>query len=193
LNIRKYYSIRTGKNPSGSKLTLDLTLALFQGIYQDFEERCYFQEYFGYSCVDDGDVPGRIGNNISAYFLFKLRKDNIWPINHFCLGYSEADLFDVIELIYDHISKPVSGRFHSYGNCGRHYSIFDTEPGQEEYRTKINELLKDYDDGYELSPIGEIIHLPLLGTEPLISEEPPTYDPDNVDIIVQEAIRVNLP
>ena len=185
---RKYYSIRTGKNPAGSKLTLDLTLSLFQAIYQDFEQRGYFQEYFGYYCVDAEQVPGRIGNNISAYFLFKLRKDNIWPINDNCLTYAEADLFDVIELLYDHVSLPISGRHHTYGNCGWHYDTFDKESGQEEYRTKINELLRDYDVGYELSPIGEIIHLPITGTEPLIKSKPPTYDPQNVDSVLQEAI-----
>jgi len=186
---RKYYSIRTGKNPAGSKLTLELVLSLFRGIYHDFEERGYFQEAFGYYCVDADQVPGRVGNDIYTYFIFKLRKDNMWPIYDSCLEYSESDLFDVIELLYDHISKPISGWNHTYGNCGMHYNTFDKEPGQAEYLTKINDLINDYDNGYELSSTGEIVHIPLTGTEPLINDESLTYDPQNVDRTIQEAIN----
>lgn len=189
MNNRRYYSIRTGKNPAGSKLTLNLVLDLFQGIYQDFEERGYFQEYFGYYCVDDGQVSGTVGNNIPAYFLFKLRKNNLWPVNSACLEYTESDLFDVVELLHDHISKGVIGRNHTYGNCGMHYTTFDKESGQNEFRDRLNELLKDYNDGYELSLIGEIVHLPLSGTEPLLNNPPPPYDPKNVDSLIQYAIN----
>lgn len=163
-------------------------MKLFFSIYRDFKERGYFQEAFGYYCVDADQVPGSIGNDISAYFLFKLRKDNIWPIDDKYLDYTESDLFDVIELLYDHVSKPMTGRNHTYGNCGMHYSTFDKEPGQAEYLARINELLNDYAVGYELSSSGEILHIPLTRTEPLINNKPLTYDPQNVDRVVQAAI-----
>lgn len=162
--------------------------SLFGHLYIELAQAGYFQESFGYDCVDSGEVPGKIAN-ISAHFLLKLRKHDLWPIVQNYLQYDESDLFDVIELLFDHVSKPVQGIYHSYSDCGWHYDTFDKKPGQDEYRTRINELLKDYEDGYELSPIGEIIHLPLAGTEPLVNEEPPTYDPANVDRVLQNAIN----
>ncbi len=168
---------------------MPLMVRLFGHLYNDFEGRGYFQETFGYYCVDAGEVPGKAGNDINAYLVLKLRKDNLWPIDEKCSKYDESDLFDVIELLYDHVSKPLSGMHHTYGDCGWHYDTFDKQPGQDEYRAKINEVLKDYDGGYELSPSGEIVHLSLAGTEPLINNPPPPYDPKNVDPLIQEAIN----
>lgn len=164
-----------------------MIIKLFDHLYNDFEGRGYFQEAFGYYCVDALDVPGTVGD-INAYLMLKLRKDCLWPIDDKCSAYTESDLFDVIELLYDHVSKSISGFYHSYGDCGMHYDTFDKKPGQGEYRTRVNELLRDYNEGYELSPEGEIVHTALAGTEPLINDESPTYDPQNVDHIVQEAI-----
>jgi hypothetical protein len=185
---RRYYSIRTGKHPLGSKLDLITLLRLFNALYSDLERRGYFQEAFGYTCVDAGDMLGTIGADIEAYFLIKLRKDNLWPIRDKDQNYSEEDLFDVIELLYDHVSKPMDGFDHSYGDCGWHYNTFDQMSGRNEYRTRINELLKDYKDGYELSQEGEILTLAILGTEALFEDNPPLYDEENVDRRVAAAI-----
>ena len=59
--------------------------------------------------------------------------------------------------MYDHVSKPISGRYHSYGDCGFHYDTFEKRPGQDEFRQEINDLFKDYGN-YELSYIGEIFN-----------------------------------
>jgi len=73
--------------------------------------------------------------------MLELHKENLWPIGAKCLGYSEDDLFDVIEFLHDHVSRPIDGYFHSYGNCGYHYSSFNKEEGQAELRTRMNRLL----------------------------------------------------
>ncbi len=187
---RRYYSIRTGNHPSGSQLDLPLMIKLFHHLYKDFEEKGCFQEAFGYDCVDSGQVPGKAGNDINAYFFLKLRKDNLWPIDVKCWYYIESDLFDVIELLYDHISMPVSGINHSYGDCGWHYNSFNKIPGQDSYRTRINELLMDYNEGYELSPQGEILHTAITGTETLLNDKPLPYDDKNVDSLVKDAIGI---
>lgn len=49
------------------------------------------------------------------------------------------------------------GSFHSYSQCDWHYSTFDTVPGGARYRKIMNEILADYQDGYELSESGEIL------------------------------------
>jgi hypothetical protein len=120
-------------------------------------------------------VPGIAGEDEEAYIFLKLRKNNIWPIEHYLDNYTEDDLFDIIELLFDHISKPLKGRFHSWGNCGYHYDTFDKEAAQQEFIVEVNKLLKDYGN-YELSKYGEIVNLAIPGTEPLMEEEIPEYD-----------------
>ncbi len=74
-------------HPTGSMLIMSLLTQLFQNLYNEFENRGYFQQAFGYTCVDAGEMLGTIGD-INAYLLLKLRKDNLWPIQEKCLDYS---------------------------------------------------------------------------------------------------------
>ena len=149
--------MRTGKNPTLVRIDLPLLKKLFVNIYQDFQRRFYFQEAFGYDCVDAGFVPGITGNDIEAFLFRKLRKTDLFPIETHIERYSEDDLFDVIELLYDLVSKPTKGNFHSWSNCGWHYSEFDKNVGQSEFLSQINPQLNDYQEGYELSQKGEIL------------------------------------
>lgn len=77
---KKYYSVRVGKNPLASNVGLDVLLRLFKEVYLGFSRKEYFQEAFGYDCVDAGEVPGKLGIDIEAQMLRKLRKPNLWPI-----------------------------------------------------------------------------------------------------------------
>lgn len=153
-----------------------------------FWSKEYFQEAFGYECIDAGPVAGTLGSDIEAQILRKVRKIDLWPVKDKCLEYSEDDIFDVIEFLYDHISKPLEGFYHSYGECGWHYQSFDTELGREEYRREINEILQDYKDGFVLSENGEILALAEKGLENLFHANLPTHDPGNVEVRVNAAI-----
>lgn len=184
---RQYYSVRTGKNPLASQWDLPILLKLFNDLYTNFEVKGYLQEAFGYLCVDDGDVPGTLGKDIEAQILRKVRKQDLWPINKTCMNYSEDDLFDIIEFLYDYVSKPLDGTYHSWNNCGWHYNKFDPDTGRQEFRSEINEILREYKDGYELSVAGEILALPERGQESLLNATLPVYDPDNVEKRVEGA------
>jgi hypothetical protein len=185
---RRYYSIRTGKNPDGSRYDLPILLRLFSDFYLEFLNKDYFQEDFGYYCVDAGDVSGKLGPDIEAQMFRDLRKPGLWPIQETYKSYSEDDLFDVIEFLYDHVSKPIDGYFHSYQDCGYHYDTFDKKTGQQEFRDGINQFLCDYKEGYEISDKGEILECPEQGLENLFAASLPTDDPDNVEQRVQAAI-----
>lgn len=185
--LRRYYSIRTGKNPRGAQIDFATLGSLFYSAYSQWLEAGYFQEHFGYSCVDEGDVPGKLGTDVAATLLFHLRKENLWPIPHKFAGYAEDDLFDAIEFFHDHFSKPVEGYFHSYAQCGWHYHTFDSHAGRLEFRERVNQLLESYKGGYELSEAGEILELPQPGTAPLLSANLPTSD-TNVTSRVNSAI-----
>ncbi len=185
MSARRYYSVRAGKKPH---LDLPNLLGLFFALYSDLDAKGCFQEAFGYYCVDQGDVPGTSGADYESYWFRKLRKSNLWPVESRYQEYTEDDLFDVIEFLYDHISMPVKGRFHSYGNCGWHYETFDQLEGREEYRAEINNFLVDYGEGFELSEDGEIVILGLPGTESLLEAPLPPYDEQNIESRVQTAI-----
>jgi len=189
MSERRYYSIRTGKNPTGKCLDLSSLKRLFIALYNDFSSRGYFQETFGYYCIDLGDVDGKAGRDIEAYMLWKVRKSGLWPIDEKYKDYSEDDLFDVLEFLYDHISKPISGREHTWGDCGWHYHEFDKQAGQDEFKAEVNRFLLAYGDGYELSPLGEMVSLAEPGMEALLEAQLPKYDPQNVEAVVEQAIR----
>lgn len=185
---RRYYSIRTGKNPDASRYDLPILLRLFSDFYLEFLNKDYFQEDFGYYCVDAGDVSGKLGYDIEAQMFRAIRKPDLWPIQEKYKSYSEDDLFDVIEFLYDHVSKPIDGYFHNYNACGYHYNTFDKKTGQQEFRDGVNQILCDYKEGYELSDHGEILESPEQGLENLFAASLPTHDPDNVEQRVQAAI-----
>lgn len=184
---RRYYSLRTGKNPKGAEIDLKTLKVLFRSVFIQWEEAGYFQEHFGYCCVDAGDVPGKLGSDINATMLFNLRKEMLWPVLSHIDHYTEDDLFDVIEFLHDHTSKPLEGYYHSYSGCGYHYNTFDGASGRKEYRERINQLLETYKSGFEISDIGEIMECAQPGTAPLLAVDIPTCD-KNISIRVETAI-----
>lgn len=187
--MRRYYSVRSGKNAGAVQLTFDQLRTQFASAYDHFNRADYFQEYFGYWCVDSENVAGKLGTNIEGQFLRRLRKDDLWPVREKVAHYSEDDLFDVIEFLYDHISKPLEGHFHSYGGCGTHYYTFDRDAGRVEFRDELNDFLRDYGEGYELSVDGEILTVGQPGLATLEAAELPRFDPENVESRVASAVR----
>lgn len=188
-NIRRtpYYSVRTGKNPLAAGFDLDILRDMFKTQFAYFESEGYFQEALGFECVDAGFIPGTLGHDIEGALLLALRKRNLTPINSKIANYAEDDLFDVLEFLYDHCSKPITRHYHNWGNCGWHCETFDREPGRLEYRERMNKILELYGQGYELSSAGEILILADNGLSGLFEAPIPTNDPDNVKARVQAA------
>ena len=129
---------------------------LLPNVYSQFSRKDYFQQAFGYHCVDLGRVAGTLGYDVEAAVFLRLRKDNVWPIGENHLSYTEDDAFDVVEFLYDCVSKPIGGSEHTFMGCGWHYNEFDQETGRREFRSDINNVLRDYQDGYELSEDGDV-------------------------------------
>jgi hypothetical protein len=125
---RKYYSQRNG-NTSSSGLSLE--------------------------CVDaEEPTIGKLGRKPEVSITLDLKKGKLYPISLFLSDYSEDDLFDMIEYLYDHVSKPVETEntpFHSYNGCGFHYDTFDKTEGQKVFAERINRLLESYGEGFELN------------------------------------------
>ncbi|WP_454759401.1 hypothetical protein [Caulobacter segnis] len=185
---RAYYSERTGKNPSGGKIDLKTLKSLYRSEYDRWDSDGYLQEHFGMNCVDVDFIPGKLGRDIGARMLFLLNEDGLWPIRQQLDAYSEDNLFSVIEFVFDHISKPLTGHDHAYNQCGMHWETFDQLAGIAEYRASVNALLARYANGYELSPTGEVMELGPLGTANLLEAEVPIAD-HNVSGRIDAAIK----
>jgi hypothetical protein len=185
--MRVYHSRRTGKTKG---IDLPKLCDALQCTYTDFASRQYFDEAFGKQCEEQGYLPGSAGPDIDGYFLRILGTRGLWPITEKYKNYTEDTAFDVVELLFDLVSKPKEGYFHNYGGCGWHYSTFDQPAGRSEFRNAINDFLGSYGDGYELSPAGEVRSLLSPQLSILISNELPKYDTEHVTLPVEHAIAL---
>lgn len=188
MSPKKFYSERVGKNPLGGNLDLPGLKRLYMTFFKQFETKGYFQEAFGYFCVDADQVAGNLGDDINAAMMIALFKGDLWPIHERIENYTEEDLFDIIEFMHEHISEPTGGRYHDWNQCGHHYTHFKKSTGRAEYRDKLNPILDRYADGFELNDNGEIMTLPPNGIAPLLTEELPHPDKENVTSRVDAAI-----
>lgn len=184
---RNYYAARKGISEP-MPMDLQLLKKVFLQIYQEFEDNLYFQEATGYDCVDHGEIRGLWGSDIEAFIYLKLRMNNIWPIQKNIKSYDEPTLFTIIEFLYDYASKPLDKWYHKWDQCGWHSSKYDRDKGRTEYRMRINESLKDYSQGYELSSKGEILEIAPTGLEHIFKEIIQTDDPKNIDTRRKNAI-----
>lgn len=189
---RKYYSARTGKNKNYSHFNLDVLKKLFLDIYREFSDEGYFQQAFGYDCIDNNFVCGTLGENIKDRIYRILRKEIEWPITEYSLIFSsEDDVFDIIEFLYDYVAKPIKtpDAYHQFGGCGWHYSRFNKKAGQKEFLTKINEVLIDYGNGFEIDINGRILIKDDIGLSNIYSANIPTTNKNikiKVDLSVQK-------
>ncbi len=189
MSNRSYYSQRAGREVATAALGLVDLKRLFKSQYEQLEQEGYFQQDLGFHCVDSGFNPGLLGTDLQAEILLSLRKPDLWPVHSTIDKWSEDDLFDMLEFLFDHISMPTERHFHDYSACGWHCHKFDRVSGRTRYREKLNRLLRAYDSGFELTEQGEVVAIPPTGFEPLMSAELPEYDDANVTSRVDAAIN----
>lgn len=178
----RYFSQRTGVNPNLRGLPLADLTGLFVRVYDQLCQDGYFDEAFGFHCVDDGHIQGKV-RDIELELLLAIRKKKLWPIGELAQNYSEDDLFDMVEFLYQHVSKPVDGTMHSWNECGMHWETFNQSEGRREYRERMNQVLMHYEKAFELSENGEVLHKPEAGFEPIFNADVPSKDSSVVDRI----------
>lgn len=187
MSNRSYYSTRAGRS-TGKSLDLAALKRLFLAFYSKLYESDQLQEMLGKDCPDDPELFGVAGRDVESYVLWRVRKPNLWPLHKRVDAYTEDDLFDMIEFLYDHVSQGVDGYMHHHGGCGMRFSTFDRASARARYREAINPLLADYEPGYVLSTAGEIENLPEAGFANLVVAGLPSADPENVD----DRVRVSV-
>lgn len=181
-----FYSIRHGLNKNKDGFSLEDFKNLFVKVFDSLIIDGYFDENFGFWCIDNHHIEGNI-KDIELEILLKIRKKNLWPIKNNIQNYTEDDLFDIIEFLYFYISKPIEGKYHDYGDCGMHWETFNKVEGQKEFIQKINDIFDMYEGKFELSYSGEVLSKPEAGFENIFNADVPTKD-ENVSERVNSAI-----
>lgn len=171
----KYYSLRAGTYPNIDGLTLNDTVDLFVRVYNQLKCDGYFDEAFGFYFEEiDSFISGTI-KDIDLEILLKIRKKNLWPLSTYASSYTGDDFFDIIEFLYQNVSKPIDGT--------SHWETFNRQDGQQEFRDKINSVLAHYKKKYELSERGEILQKPDAGFELIFEADVPSEDKNIIERI----------
>lgn len=174
--IKTYYSER-----KKGKTSKDLSSIgkHFIEIFDSFQRHGYFDEAFGSYCVD-GNYSGYLNKSLDDSLKFVVGK-KVWRFEDNWEKISEDNFFDIVEFLYTHISKPVSGEYHSYGDCGYHYQTFDKAAGRQEFCDEINSLISDYKDGFFLASNGEIQQLVSQALQRIIGKNTPTSEKESIE------------
>ena len=182
------YSLRKGTNPNIRGLPLKQILGLFVRLFTQLRTDGYFDEAFGFICVDAGEVDGKV-RDPELEMLLTIRKTGLWPVVEKAPFYSEDDFFDMLEFLNIYVSKPIDGTMHSYNQCGMHWESFNKLVGQQEFRTKVNMVLAHYEHKFELSGNGEVLHKPEAGFEPIFDADLPSKDSNIVSRVNAATLR----
>ena len=161
---QEYFARRKGVSPY-AKTSLPLLRRMFLSVFKRLRDDYYFQEALGYRCIDQGNVYGTWGKDREAFVFSKLKMEKLWPIEKHIDSWDEAQLFTMIEFLYDHVSARRQGTYHVYADCGWHGTTWDQEAGRRKYREEVNGILRGYAPGYVLSDEGEIMELTPQGLE----------------------------
>lgn len=171
------------------KIDVKTLRRIFGDILHGYSERGYLQKTFGYECVDADIVPGEKGSSLASFLLTDaliVTQDPVWEN----LGtLEEKQILGIHEVIFHVIARPVGGTYHSYGNCGWHYTTFDVPAGQADFVEAVNKYLRLYPPGYRLTDEGV---LELLMEEPastILDASLPQAAPQAVQERVRRAVR----
>ncbi len=152
-------------------------------IFTHFHKKDYFKEKLGVNCNDNPADANNLANILLGLTPFPLNK---WLESDI----SENNIFDILEFLFDHISKPneivemMSETNYSFYD----YSSYNQVEGQKEFVLIANVSLKDYGVGYELAQDGKILTVGNEGLEQILNAEILQYDEINVDSKVRNAI-----
>jgi hypothetical protein len=183
---RDYYSIRTGKINPDKEANFEYLKKSFMIAYNKIRNDEYFIEYLG-EFSDRGYIAGLLGD-VEGILYVNLRKENLYPIEEHINDYSEEDLFDIIEFLYDHCSKVTYGNFKDEDTGNFFYRIFDKFEGKKYFRELLNPILGIYKVGFEISEDGEILLLADKGLSTLLDAEIPTNDVEHIKNKMDTAI-----
>lgn len=185
---RPYFLERTTKPKTPTrKRSFERFQASALALMAAFEESGWFAKHLGQACVDAEWLYGRAGGDLCRYIHRATGLKLDWPLSE-PLTLDQAELFTLIEFLFDHASEPLDGSFHNWNGCGMHWEQFHDPGGQEHWRTQVNLLLETHGLDYHLSEGGEIQTRGEPGLARLHQAPPPsTGEPDRFETMVERA------
>ncbi len=169
---RPYWAQRHGE--AARSIDLQTACSLFRSVVETLLAEDLFQEWAGYTCVDDGYVAGRGGKSPEAFAFRKTRLHGLWPPDQNWDRWTESQLLTAVEFFHDVVANPTAGRRHTYLGCGYHATAFSRAAGQTRYRSEVNEFLADFGDGFEINVSGEVVRNVPTAFEALADDELPS-------------------
>jgi hypothetical protein len=143
---RPYWSERR----SGDGIPIMAVTREFARIVGSLEQRGYLEEAFEKDCVDERSTV-----NPAALLHDLTGRPDLWPLDTIELSVVPDAFFDLIEALYDIVSRPRNRSYHSYSDCGWHHSDFSRQSGRSVYAWQINRLLDRSNLGIRLATEGE--------------------------------------
>jgi hypothetical protein len=176
--MRPYYSDRKNRK----QLSIYELYEKLKNLYLLFKEDEYFKE----AGIQGGEIPKQIEYKASLSISFQPFPITAWDESDI----TEDHIFDTIEFLYDHVSKP--GEWGDLtpdtGYTYQDYLSYDTEAGQSDLRQAANIFLLNYKGGFELNKEGQILALGSDGLQDILNVKIEPYDEINVDSKVRSAI-----
>jgi hypothetical protein len=175
---RRYYAAR--KRPHS--LSIDDLYFKFQHLYLLFLERDCFAE----RGLKKDETPASIKHEASLALTFQPFPITKWSAEEV----TEDHIFETLEFLYDHVSKPgtwtdlsTDSGFNYYG-----YDGYDRSAGRAEFREAANAFLLDYAPGYQLTEDGLVVELGTHGLQHILDAPIVQFDEANVDSKVRDAV-----
>jgi hypothetical protein len=185
MSLGNYFSDRSGVDKSNNCIDLVMLRKLFFEVFRSFYENNYFLPAFGcydgYS--DSGWMTGGLGKDIEAGLFLRLKKIDLWPFEIHYYSFSDDDIFDLIELLYEFVAIP------TISNNGQLQDL-DYIKGRIDFRAKINDFLPLFEEGYILTESGKVEHISIDGMEDLLDEKPAVIDEKNIDSRITNAVAL---
>ena len=142
-------------SPQNAQIELGFLCECLADIVRDLDDKGYFAIPFGGTYQGWG-YEASVTSYPVDYVKRKLHKD-LWPVNEKSHSYSEEDVLNIIEFIHEHVVAPGAD------------SEVAAEIAQSYFRNEINDLLRFYGAGYELSSEGNILSLVPTGLQDLLT------------------------
>jgi hypothetical protein len=186
MDDKKYYNERINKMER-EKYEFNELKRYFLNLFKRLEKECYFQEFFGYTCTD-GDVVGKLGEDIEAEIFLKTGIKKAWPLSEYIEFFDDSVFFTIIEFLFDHISEPKNKFYHEWKQCGYHATSFNTNKGHEKFILEMNKLFEGYKEELYITKNGQVSYTAGKGFEELIEKEELTGESESVDSRISYAI-----
>jgi hypothetical protein len=185
MNVKRYYSQRQGII---KPLVLDNLRAAFKSVYEKFRTEYYFIDFLGDHLSFE---QGIIGNSFEAFCMREINRSIRHP--RMALMYKEEDLFDVIELLHEHINYPLVIPSNNIFISDEISLIPEKKAiAQKQFRDEINVFLKQYSSGWELAEEGYIRNTLEEGFVDLVDNTAVYGEEANIDSKIRRAKELYL-